>query len=210
MSRRFCGARSLGRIARIGGPRSMTGRPSVLVLPLFVGRVGVRRVVSSGDTRAVRSCAARSPTRPLGVLFLLQRSCLASGARSVAHNRPLALGLCAPMVPRDGPPFPASSAFAAAAIPRRAVAAIPRCDAGGGRHPSDRVYGHHRRGAKRTASSAQGQAGSGSRGMSAAANGHNDGSPGGRAGRGYRRGATWVCSGQALRSTARRASPRRR
>lgn len=67
------------------------------------------------------------------------------------RNRPLALGLCAPMVPRDAPPFPASSAFAAAAKPQSAMAAIPRGSGGGGRHPPDCVDGHHRPGVKRTA-----------------------------------------------------------
>ena len=88
---------------------------------------------------------------PIGVLFLLQRSCLASAVSLGGRNRPLALGLCAPMLARDAPPFPASCAFADAAIPRIAVAAIPRGSAGGGRHPPDYVDGHHRRGVKHTA-----------------------------------------------------------
>ena len=96
-----------------------------------------------------------APARPLGVLFLLQRSCLASALtrRPVTARRlwvfavPWSLGA--------GPPFPASSAFADAAKPRSAMAAIPRGSAGGGRHPPDRVDGHHRRGVRRTASSAQ-------------------------------------------------------
>jgi hypothetical protein len=65
---------------------------------------------------------------------------------------------------RPGPPFPVPSAFAAAAIPRNAMAAIPRGTVGGGRHPPDRVDGHHRRGLRRTASSAHAEAESGGRG----------------------------------------------
>jgi len=88
---------------------------------------------------------------PLGVLFLLQRSCLASALtrRPVTARRlwvfavPWSLGA--------GPPFPGSCAFADAAIPRTAVAAIPRGSAGGGRHPPDHICGHDRRGVKRTA-----------------------------------------------------------
>ena len=88
---------------------------------------------------------------PLGVLFLLQRSCLASALtrRPVTARRlwvfavPWSLGA--------GPPFPASSAFGAAAKPRSAMAAIPRGSAGGGRHPPDHICGHDRRGVKRTA-----------------------------------------------------------
>jgi len=35
-----------------------------------------------------------------------RQSCLASAVPWAGRNRPLALGLCAPMVPRDGPPSP--------------------------------------------------------------------------------------------------------
>ena len=110
-------------------------------------------------------------------------------AYSAARNRLLALGLCRPIVPGAGPPFPASSAFAAAAIPRSAVAAIPRCSAGGGRHPPDRVYGHHRRGARRTASSSHREGESGRSRTSAAAKRPDDGAAGRRADRGYQEGA---------------------
>jgi hypothetical protein len=72
-------------------------------------------------------------------------------AHSLALNRPPALDLRRPMAPGTGPPFPASSAFAAAAKPQSAMAAIPRGSAGGGRHPPDCVDGHHRRGVERTA-----------------------------------------------------------
>jgi hypothetical protein len=72
-------------------------------------------------------------------------------AHSAARNRPPALGLRCRLAPGTGPPFPASSAFAAAAKPQSATAAIPRGSAGGGRHSPDRVDGHHRRGVKRTA-----------------------------------------------------------
>jgi hypothetical protein len=55
--------------------------------------------------------------------------------------------------------------------------------------PPTAVMANGRRGVRRAASSAHGQAGSGSRGTFAAADGHDDGSAGGRAGGGYRWGA---------------------
>ena len=100
------------------------------------------------------------------------------------RDRPLARGLCAPMVPRDGPPFPASCAFADAAIPRIAVAAIPRGSADGARHPPDCVDGHHRRGVKRTAFDRHGEAASRTSTTSTAPDGDHDASASGRARRG--------------------------
>ncbi len=73
-------------------------------------------------------------------------------AHSPARNRLLLLGLAVRWSVRAGPPFPAPSAFAAAAIPRDAMAAIPRGSADGDRHPPGRVYGHHRRGVRPTTS----------------------------------------------------------
>jgi hypothetical protein len=152
-----------------------------------------------------------APAHPLGVLFLLQRSCLASALT----RRPVTALWLWPFALRSslgpGPPFPASSAFAAAAKPRTGVAAIPRGSAGGGRHPPDRADGHRRCGVKRTASIATEKPESETSRTSTAPGDDLDASGGRRAGRGYRRGAaTWVCLGQALRSTAQRASPRRR
>jgi hypothetical protein len=129
-----------------------------------------RCVVRATPTARPRAAAYESepargrrlaPARPIGVLFLLQRSCLASAIHRAARNRRLALGLCAPMAPRDAPPFPASCAVAAAAIPRIAVPAIPRGRAGGGRHPPDRADAHRRCGVKRTAFDRYGEAESG-------------------------------------------------
>jgi hypothetical protein len=71
-------------------------------------------------------------------------------AHSPARNRRRLLVFAVLWPPGTGPPFPASSAFADAAIPRITVAAIPRGSADGGRHPPDYVDGHHRRGVKRT------------------------------------------------------------
>ncbi len=105
------------------------------------------------------------------------------------RNRRLALGLCAPMVRRDAPPFPASCAFADAAIPRTAVAAIPRGRAGGGRHPPDRVDGHRRCGVKHTAFDRHGEAESGTSRTSTAAADDHVASASGRARRGCQRGA---------------------
>jgi hypothetical protein len=105
------------------------------------------------------------------------------------RNRPLALGLHAPMVPRDAPPFPASCAFADAAIPRTAVAAITRGSAGGGRHPPDRADGHRRRGVKRAAWIATEKPVSETSRTSAAADDDHDASASRRAGRGYQQGA---------------------
>jgi hypothetical protein len=159
-----------------------------------------------------RTClrAALGARAPNWSSFLLHRSCLASALtrRPVTARR---LGVFAvPWSLGAEPPFPGSCAFADAAIPRSAVAAIPRGSAGGGRHPPDRVYGHQRRGVRRTASSAHGQAGSGSRGTSAAVDGHHDASASGRARRGYQRGAaTWglLGTGAAVYGPARIAAP---
>ncbi len=118
----------------------------------------LRQRLTRGRTCSRAALGARAPTWssfPASKVVPSFRGSL--GGR----NRRLALGLCAPMVPRDAPPFPASCAFADAAIPRIAVAAIPRGRAGGGRHPPDRVDGHHRRGVKRTAFDRHGEAESG-------------------------------------------------
>src|SRR5450755_4073715 len=72
-------------------------------------------------------------------------------AHSAARNRRRLWVFAVLWPPGTGPPFPASCAFADAAIPRTAVAAIPRGGAGGGRHPPDHICGHDRRGVKRTA-----------------------------------------------------------
>ena len=161
----------------------------------------------SGPARGLRL----APARAIGVLFLLQRSCLASAVHWAARNRRLALGRCAPMVPRGEPPFPASCAFAAAAIPgsrwppfpgvARAVAAIPRTastptiNAARSAQPStasdSRIEEVNHLNRRRRRSRCLCQRTRAQR-LSA------------------RRGEPRVCLGQALRSTARRASPRRR
>jgi hypothetical protein len=124
--------------------------------------------------------------------FLLQRSCLASALTRRPVN---AYGLWVFAVPWSlvaAPPFPASSAFAAAAKPQSAMAAIPRGSAGGGRHSPDRVNGHHRRGVKRTAFRSRPRAESGTSTTSTAADDDHDASASGRARRGYQRcAATW-------------------
>ena len=68
------------------------------------------------------------------------------------------------------------------------MAAIPRCSAGGARHPPDRVYAHQRRGVRRAASSPT-ERGIGESRTYAAAAVNDDGPAGGRAGRGDQRGA---------------------
>jgi hypothetical protein len=170
-------------------------------------RLLLRSGASGGRAHLRAALGARAPTWSS---FLLQRSCLASAItrRPETARRHWVFALRWSL--GAGPPLPASSAFPDAAIPRSAVAAIPRGSAGGGRHPPDRVDGHDRRGVKRTAFDRHREPNGGGRAPQTAAAAAADASASGRAGRGYRRGAaTWVCSGQALRSTARRASPRR-
>src|SRR5450755_3391721 len=111
-------------------------------------RLLLRSGASGGRALLRAALGARAPTWSS---FLLQRSCLASAItrRPETARRHWVFALRWSL--GAGPPLPASSAFPDAAIPRSAVAAIPRGSAGGGRHPPDRVDGHDRRGVKRTA-----------------------------------------------------------
>ena len=138
-----------------------------------------------------RTClrAALGARAPNWSSFLLHRSCLASALtrRPVTARR---LGVFAvPWSLGAEPPFPGSCAFADAAIPRSAVAAIPRGSAGGGRHPPDRADGHRRRGVKRAAWIATEKPVSETSRTSAAADDDHDASASRRAGRGYQQGA---------------------
>jgi hypothetical protein len=139
-----------------------------------------------------------------------RQSCLASAVPWAGRNRPLALGLCAPMVPRDGPPSPASCASGDAAIPRIAVAAIPRGNAGGGRHPPGqrRSPPSTRREAHSFRPPARAESGRSTTSTAAAAD--HDASASGRARRGYQRdAATWglLGTGAAVYGPERIAAP---
>ena len=150
-----------------------------------------------------------APARPLGVLFLLQRSCLASAVHWAAVTAAWLWVFALRWSLGAGPPFPASCAFADAANPRTAVAAIPRGRAGGGRHPPDCVDGHHRRGVKRTAFDRHGEAESGTSRTSTAAADDHDASASGRARRGYQRGAANLGSAWDRRCGLRPSAHRR-
>jgi hypothetical protein len=150
-----------------------------------------------------------APARPIGVLFLLQRSCLASALTRRPVNARWLWVFARRWSLGAGPPFPASCAFADAAIPRTVVAAIPRGSAGGGRHPPDCVDGHRRRGVKRTASIATEMPNQGRRGPQPPPPTITTPLPAdGRAGAIGEVRRPVVCLGQALRATAQRASQR--
>ena len=92
-----------------------------------------------------------APARPIGVLFLLQRSCLASAVHWAAVTADWlwvfalrwSLGTRRHSPRRARSPTPPS--------PGSRWPPFPGVSAGGGRHPPDRVDGHRRRGVKHTA-----------------------------------------------------------
>jgi hypothetical protein len=176
-----------------------------------------RTANTEAATRLLRDCLTSwglplaTRVRPVRVLSCFKWSCLASTPTQRLLTACSRLDLCGPMVRQRRPPFPGPSSFAAAAIPRNAMAAIPRASPSGGRHPPDRVYGHHRRGVRRAASSGHGEAESGRSRVSPPPRTTTTAvmadAGAGAIGEGA---AAWACSENAPRSMAQRASPRRR
>ena len=91
------------------------------------------RDLREGGPRLRSAGVARAPTWSS---FPASGSCLASAFIRRLITTCSALVLCPSMVPSERPPFPAPSAFGAAAIPRSVMAAIPRGSADAGRHPA--------------------------------------------------------------------------